>query len=291
MDLLRSLPLGLYLEQPITWLHRLDSRVKLAWLMSFLAAPILATPVWRLGLVAFLIFLTLIAPIPMRVWRQQMVLLLLVCSTIFILTCLFNDGVSVDAQPRLPASEVDFNQDYEYVLFEFGRAEITRRSVELAILTSTTIFIVLYSSNLYLLTTAPEEITDGLAYLVQPLRRLGVPVTEILLTLTLSLRFIPLVLEEIQNLVRSIRTRGINWKKLGIRQSFQIWLMVAERLIENLLMRAEQIAIAMSVRGFTSPDEHRVRWYRLRICWRDWLALAGLIVFWATRFINPQWSL
>jgi Cobalt transport protein len=54
MDLLRSLPIGLYLEQPVTWLHRLDSRVKLAWLMTFLIAPILANPVWRLMLVAML---------------------------------------------------------------------------------------------------------------------------------------------------------------------------------------------------------------------------------------------
>jgi Cobalt transport protein len=63
MDLLRSLPIGLYLEQPVTWLHRLDSRVKLAWLMTFLIAPILANPIWRLTLVGMLIILTLTASI------------------------------------------------------------------------------------------------------------------------------------------------------------------------------------------------------------------------------------
>ena len=42
MDLLRSLPIGLYLEQPTTWLHRLDPRVKMAWLTSILVTPILA---------------------------------------------------------------------------------------------------------------------------------------------------------------------------------------------------------------------------------------------------------
>ena len=72
MDLLRSLPIGLYLEQPVTWLHRLDSRVKLAWLMTFLIAPILANPIWRLMLVGMLIILTLTAAIPFRVWKQQM---------------------------------------------------------------------------------------------------------------------------------------------------------------------------------------------------------------------------
>jgi energy-coupling factor transport system permease protein len=59
-----------------------------------------------------------------------------------------------------------------------------------------------------------------------PLRWLGLPVTEIALTVTLSLRFIPLVLEEVQNLVRSVQTRAINWKKLGLRQSAQVGLVI-----------------------------------------------------------------
>ena len=71
MDLLRSLPIGLYLENPFTWLHRLDPRVKLAWLLSFLLAPILSTPEWRLVLVGLLMILTLISQIPLRVWKQQ----------------------------------------------------------------------------------------------------------------------------------------------------------------------------------------------------------------------------
>jgi len=70
---------------------------------------------------------------------------------------------------------------------------------------------------------------------MQPLRRLKWPVTEIALTLTLSLRFIPLVLEEVQNLIRSVRTRAINWKKLGFG-AVRVWMMVAERLLENLLL-------------------------------------------------------
>ncbi len=55
MDLLKSLPLGLYLEQPITWLHRLDPRVKLVWLVSILVSPILANATWRFVVVGLLI--------------------------------------------------------------------------------------------------------------------------------------------------------------------------------------------------------------------------------------------
>lgn len=286
MDLLRSLPLGLYLEQPVTWLHHLDSRVKFIWLMSFLIAPLLANPFCRLALVGLLILLTLLAAIPLRVWRQQMGWLLLLSFFVLVVALFAPDGLNASHQPRLPAADLALPQptSYQYVWFKLNQGlinlTISRRSVDLAIRVSTLLFTVIYSSTLYLLTTAPEEITAGLESLMRPLRRLNVPVTEIALTLTLSLRFIPLVLEEVQNLIRSVRTRAINWQKLGIRKSLQVWLMVSERLLENLLLRAEQIASAMTVRGFTSPNEHRVQWHQLRLRWGDWVALGSLLVFW-----------
>ena len=289
MDLLRSLPLGLYLEQPVTWLHHLDSRVKFIWLMSFLIAPLLANPFCRLALVGLLILLTLLAAIPLRVWRQQMGWLLLLSSFVLIVALFAPDGLNASHQPRLPAADLALPQptSYQYVWFKLNQGlinlTISRRSVDLAIRVSTLLFTVIYSSTLYLLTTAPEEITAGLESLMRPLRRLNVPVTEIALTLTLSLRFIPLVLEEVQNLIRSVRTRAINWQKLGIRKSLQVWLMVSERLLENLLLRAEQIASAMTVRGFTSPNEHRVQWHQLRLRRGDWVALGSLILFWGAR--------
>ncbi|AOX01467.1 hypothetical protein BJP34_20270 [Moorena producens PAL-8-15-08-1] len=292
MDLLRSLPIGLYLEQPVTWMHHLDSRVKMVWLTSFLIAPLLANPYCRLGLSCLLILITITARIPWRVWRQQMSWLLMVACFVFLITAIAPDGMAIDHQVRLPPEPQELTlpqpSDYRYVIWS-GKAfsmislTITRRSIDLAIRISTTLFTLVYSSSLFLLTTAPEEITAGLESLIKPLRRLNVPVTEILLTLTLSLRFIPLVLEEVQNLARSIRTRAINWKKLGLSRSLQVWLMVAEKLLENLLLRAEQIASAMTVRGFTSPNEHKVEWHQLRLRWCDWLAMASLLVFWGVR--------
>lgn len=314
MDLLRSLPIGLYLEQPVTWLHQVDSRVKLAWLVSFMLTPIAANPIWRLSLVGWLLLLTVLTMLPFRVWRQQVGLVLLFSVLLFVVTMLAPDGIKVPNQPRLPADEPAPIQsvspspaasspaaspvigtseisalpqptDYRYVLFERGILRITRRSLELAIRLATLMFTLIYSTNLYLLTTAPEEITAGLENLLQPLRRFNLPITELILTLTLSLRFIPLVLEEVQNLVRSIRTRAINWKKLGFQGTTQVWAMVAERLVDNLLVRAEQIASAMQVRGFVGTDQHQVRWHQFQLRLWDWLILALLVCFWIARIL------
>jgi energy-coupling factor transport system permease protein len=136
-----------------------------------------------------------------------------------------------------------------------------------------------------LLTTAPEEVTAGLENLLHPLRRFKLPITEVVLTLTLALRFIPLVLEEVQNLVRSVRTRAINWKKLGFQGTVQVWAAVAEKLVDNLLVRAEQIASAMQVRGFTSANQHQVKWHQFRFQLWDWIMLIGLGTFWAARVV------
>lgn len=308
MDLLRSLPISLYLEQPITWLHRLDARVKLAWLMGFLLTPVLANPWWRLGLVGTLLLLTLATGIPWRVWKQQMGWLLILALLIFGLTIILPDGLTTTQQPQRPGPEIAIKasgaktktetpwykrllpsqesttiqsalppaSDYRYQLLSLGPLKVTRRSLDLAVRTSTLLFTLLYSTTLFLLTTAPEEITAALEELMRPLRRLGLPVTEVCLTLTLGLRFMPLVLEEIQNLVRSIRTRAIDWKKLGWKGGGRIWLKVAERLLDNLLLRAEQIAAGMQVRGFTQPDRHQVQWHRLRLGRWDLLSLALL---------------
>lgn len=305
MDLLRSLPIGLYLEQPVTWLHRIDARVKIIWLLSVLLAPVLASSPCRIAIVAFLVALTISARIPLRVWRQQMGWLLVLGAIMTLLLLIMPDGIAVNQQPRLPTAQMAQNwpddltppeilpevptaTGYRYDLVDIelplGLAiNVTQRSLRIAIKVSTLLFTLIYSTTLFLLTTAPEEITEGLEDLMQPLRWFGLPVTEIALTLTLALRFIPLVLEEVQNLVRSIRTRAIKWQKLGIRNAIQIWLMVAERLVQNLLLRAEQIASAMQVRGFTSPNEHRVMWHRLKLRWWDWLVMGGLGLFWWAR--------
>ncbi|NER38749.1 MAG: energy-coupling factor transporter transmembrane protein EcfT [Oscillatoria sp. SIO1A7] len=324
MDLMRSMPLGLYLEQPISWLHRLDARVKMAALLVFLLSPIQANSWWRIGLVLLLIGLTITARIPLRLWRQQMGLLLAFSLSVLVITAIVPDGLSVEHQPRLPGKEIAASKaaateesektqfswydprgwwdksrsvsssepdplpqpnNYRYVIFHQGPLKITRRSVDIGVRFSTLLFTLIYSTNLYLLTTAPEEITAGLEELMSPLERLKVPVTEIALTLTLSLRFIPLVLEEVQNLVRSVRTRAINWKKLGWRGAVKIWIAVCERLLQNLLLRAEQIASSMQVRGFTSPNEHRVQWHELRLKTGDWLAIVGLALLCGARFV------
>ncbi|MBF2098294.1 MAG: energy-coupling factor transporter transmembrane protein EcfT [Gloeomargaritaceae cyanobacterium C42_A2020_066] len=313
MDLLRSLPLGLYLEQPRTWLHSLDARVKFFWLMGLLLSPILANATWRVGLVVLLVGITLGAGLPLRVWLRQMGGLGLFCVLVLGISALAPDGLLVPAQSRLPVDELAYTlpptvqspampgrpaatarpsslpsaSTYRYVLWEARlwrmTLQVTRRSWELGLRVSTLLFTLVYSTTLYLLTTPSEEMALALAWYLQPLGRVGLPVPELTLTLTLALRFVPLVLEEVQNLLRAVRTRAIRWHRLGWKEVVNLWLLVTERLLSNLFLRAEQTAAALYVRGVTELGHYRMVGHTFRLGWKDWLALVACALFWGLR--------
>jgi energy-coupling factor transport system permease protein len=82
-----------------------------------------------------------------------------------------------------------------------------------------------------------------------PLGRLGLPVERLGFILLLALRFLPLVQEEFQNLLRSLATRAVNLKSLGWKAGLGLALAVGERLLANVLLRAEQGAEALMARG------------------------------------------
>jgi energy-coupling factor transport system permease protein len=114
---------------------------------------------------------------------------------------------------------------------------------------ATLLFTVIHSANLLLLTTPPEELVWGLSWCLAPLAHLGVPVERLGFTLLLSLRFLPLVQEEFQNLLRSVATRSVNMRRLGWQASLGLVLALGERLLANVLLRAEQGAEALLARG------------------------------------------
>ncbi|MFS6819385.1 energy-coupling factor transporter transmembrane component T [Synechococcus lacustris Tous-12m] len=127
-----------------------------------------------------------------------------------------------------------------WVLFQAGPLRITKRSAELGLNTASLLFTVMHSANLLLVSTPPEELAWGISALLRPLERLGVPVQKLGFQLLLALRFVPLVQEELQNLTRGLATRALNLRQLGWKQLLGLVLALGERLLANVLLRAEQ---------------------------------------------------
>ena len=262
MDWLRQIPIGQYVDGTGSWLRLLDSRLKLGWTLAFLLTPILAGPWWRLALVGVLLLITACSGLPWRLWRRTLPLLLLLSLLVGgLATTLPTGGVPPAALTR-PPQEIELAPEHQGVRWELlrlgplnlgpvplGPLVITRRSAALGVNSATLLFTVIHSANLLLLTTPPEELVWGLSWCLAPLAPLGVPVERLGFTLLLSLRFLPLVQEEFQNLLRSVATRSVNMRSLGWQASLGLVLALGERLLANVLLRAEQGAEALLARG------------------------------------------
>ena len=91
-----------------------------------------------------------------------------------------------------------------------------------------------------LLTTLQEDIVWALSWFMDPLKKVGLPVDKWLFQLLIALRFIPLVQEELQNILKSVSVRSINFRNLGLKRSFNVFLTLIERLFLNIFLRIDQ---------------------------------------------------
>tara|TARA_B100000902_G_scaffold162590_1_gene157890 strand:- start:513 stop:1427 length:915 start_codon:yes stop_codon:yes gene_type:complete len=252
MNLLTKFSVGQYVYGNRSWLRIIDSRLKIIIVMIFLITPIWSGPIWRLSLVGFLILITFLSLLPSRVWWRSLFLLSCLSLLIgFISILASSDLQSLDNYLRDPNELQVLLESYkEWNILQipsqkiwfinFGPYNLSRKSFELAIKTSTLIFTVIHSVNLMLLTTLQEDIVWGLSWFLYPFRKIGLPISKWLFQLLIALRFIPLVQEEFQNIIRSVSVRSINFRNLGLKKSFNVLLVLVERLFQNIFLRIDQ---------------------------------------------------
>ncbi len=260
MDWLKKIPIGQYVSGQSSWLRSIDPRIKLSWILLFLITPILANSLWRISTVFVLLLITFFSFLPPRIWWRSLVFLLVFSLLIGSLSIVLPTSqpsleLSIRAPDEIPGAIV-LNQSWEilklgpynFVGISFGPLIIDRRSAELGIKTSTLIFTVIHSVNLMLITTPPEDLVWAIRWFFAPLKLLGFPLEKLSFQLLLALRFLPLVQEELQNLFRSIGMRAIDFRKLGFKSSLSLFVSLGERLLSNILLRAEQGADSLRSR-------------------------------------------
>ncbi|WP_269609687.1 energy-coupling factor transporter transmembrane component T family protein [Prochlorococcus marinus] len=260
MDWLKKIPIGQYVSGKSSWLRRIDPRIKLSWILLFLITPILANSIWRISTACVLLLITFLSLLPPRIWWRSLVFLLAFSLIIGFLSIVLpaseiSSELSIRAPDEIPGTTV-LAQSWE--IFRFGPFNIggislgplivDRRSAELGIKTSTLIFTVIHSVNLMLITTPPEDLVWALRWFFAPLTVLGFPLEKFSFQLLLALRFLPLVQEELQNLFRSIGVRAIDFSKLGFKSTLGLFISLGERLLSNILLRAEQGADSLMTR-------------------------------------------
>ncbi len=115
--------------------------------------------------------------------------------------------------------------------------------------------------------TTPPDLSSGVVRLMRPLARLGVPVADIGLVLSLALRFIPIVSEELSRIRLAQRARGVRFDEGGVVDRVRAWASVLTPLVVSLFRRADRLGESMAARCYT--DGAAVSWPARALTRRD----------------------
>jgi energy-coupling factor transport system permease protein len=231
-----------------TWLHRLDPRAKIAVTVALAVALFTRQSFAALGVYAVLAVAGLIVSRvpPSWFWRAIKPVLWLVALTV-IAQLLFARGE---------------------VLAEWGPFAVTREGLETAGLLSLRLVLLVIFGLLLTFTTAPIPLTDGLAWLLRPLRALHFPTEELALMVTIALRFIPTLLGEVETIMQAQRARGADFSRGGPIRRARALVPVLVPLFVLSFRRADQLALAMEARCY-EPGQRRTRLHPLHAGWGD----------------------
>jgi energy-coupling factor transport system permease protein len=172
----------------------------------------------------------------------------------------------------------------ETVLWQWGRLTITREGLVLALSAIVRLVLLIMTASLLTLTTSPIILTDGMERLLRPFARIGLPAHELALMMTIALRFIPTLAEEMQRIIRAQAARGGDFTTGGLMNRLRALIPVLVPLFVAAFRRADELATAMEARGYRG-GEGRTRMKELAFTALDPLAaviflLVAVFVLW-----------
>lgn len=152
--------------------------------------------------------------------------------------------------------------------------------------------IVLLITGTFLLTytTSPIALTDGLELLLNPLKKIKVPVHEMTMMMSMALRFIPTLIEETDKIMSAQKARGADFETGSLIQRAKALLPVLVPLFVSAFRRADELAIAMESRCYHG-GEGRTSMKQPKMLRRDWAALIIGVAFLAAMIIMKKFGI
>ncbi|WP_342507043.1 energy-coupling factor transporter transmembrane component T [Sporosarcina sp. FSL K6-2383] len=158
------------------------------------------------------------------------------------------------------------------LLVDWGFVKIYEEGLRQAIFISIRFLVLVLMTSVLTLTTSPISITDGLEDLLGPFKRFKLPVHELALMMSISLRFIPTLMDETDKILKAQLARGSDISTGSIKQRIRAVIPLLVPLFVSAFKRAEDLAVAMEVRGYRG-GEGRTRYRQLKWHWRDTLVM------------------
>ncbi|GEL78037.1 energy-coupling factor transporter transmembrane component T family protein [Tenuibacillus multivorans] len=148
---------------------------------------------------------------------------------------------------------------------------IYKESIIQAVKISVRFFLLILMTTILTLSTTPIAITDAVESLLHPLKKIKFPVHELALMMSISLRFIPTLMQEADKISKAQASRGLDFRTGKIKDRVQAIIPLILPLFVNAFKRAEDLAIAMEARGYQG-GEGRTKSRELAFRRRDYIA-------------------
>ena len=162
------------------------------------------------------------------------------------------------------------------VLFSFWFIEVYEEGLRQGIFISIRFLVLVFITSILTLTTSPISITDGIEVLLGPFKRIKLPVHELALMMSISLRFIPTLMDETGKILKAQMARGSDIGSGPIKERIKAVVPLLIPLFVSAFKRAEDLATAMEVRGYRG-GEGRTRYRQLDWRFIDTLSLLLLV--------------
>jgi len=243
-------------------IHKLDARTKIILTFIFIIFIFVCRNFWSLGLISIF------------------------SVVVFILTRLSPKLVLKSFKPLLPIVLLTTVLQLYYIksgniLFQWKFITITDAGVFNSIFIITRIFTLLLISSLLTYTTAPTDLTDAIEKLLSPLKVFKVDVHTFAMMMTIALRFIPTLIDEIDRIMSAQKARGADFESGNLISRIKALFPIFIPLFISAFKRAIELTDAMSCRCYTG-GEGRTRLRQMKMTYRDIIAFVVMSIICAS---------
>ena len=255
--MLRDITLGQYYHADSV-IHQLDPRTKIVGTFTFIISLFIFRSFFTTVVAAvFLLTMIKLSRVPFSYMVRGMK------SIVFILliTVVFNLFLT----PGIP-------------VFKVWNFTITDEGLKVSIYTAIRLSFLIIGSSLMTLTTTPNNLTDGLESLMSPLRIFKVPVHEVAMMMSIALRFIPILMEETDKIMKAQEARGADFESGNIIERAKALIPILVPLFVSAFRRANDLAMAMEARCYRG-GEGRTKMKPLVYSRADYIAYTLCLVY------------
>ena len=246
-------------------LHRMDPRMKLILTFGMIVVIFLCRSFLSLALISvFTLFAALLSKVPLKMILKSVKPVFIILIFTALLNIFYTKGGEV--------------------YFEWWKFTVTEKGVNTALFTMIRIVDLVVLSSLLTYTTTPTMLTDALERILSPLNVFHIKVHTLAMMMTLALRFIPTLIEEIDRIMNAQKARGADLETGGLVSRAKALIPIFVPLMVSSFRRAYELAFAMTCRCYTG-GEGRTRMKQMKLSASDFVCLficlavtAGVIV-------------